>query len=237
MALMLIYRIFVRFVSWLVLHARPNQAKEIEILVLRHQLVVLQRRTPRPRLRWTDRAIIAALARLLPSRRRLDLLVTPSTILRWHRQLTTRRWTTQHAQPGRPAIPAGVRALVLRLANENPTWGYRRVHGELASLGYQIGASTVWKILNAAGSTPHPAEPDRPGRSSSGHRRRPSSPATCFISTRSLCIGSTRSSSSSTPPAGCTYWASPHIRLVPGSPNRPATCSWISTTPVATFGS
>jgi transposase len=86
------------------------------------------------------------------ARRRLGLLVTPSTILRWHRQLTTRRWTTQHAQPGRPAIPAGVRALVLRLANENPTWGYRRVHGEpLASLGYQIGASTVWKILNGAG--------------------------------------------------------------------------------------
>ena len=153
---MLIYRIFVTFVSWLVLQARPDQAKEIEILVLRHQLVVLQRRTPRPRLRWTDRAVIAALARLLPSRRRLGLLVTPSTILRWHRQLTTRRWTTQHAQPGRPAIPAGVRALVLRLANENPTWGYRRVHGELASLGYQIGASTVWKILNGAGIDPAP---------------------------------------------------------------------------------
>jgi putative transposase len=94
MALTLIYRIFVTFVSWMVLHARPDQAKEIEILVLRHQLVVLQRCTPRPRLRWTDRALIAALARLLPSRRRLDLLVTPSTILRWHRQLTTRRWTT-----------------------------------------------------------------------------------------------------------------------------------------------
>jgi transposase InsO family protein len=97
---MLIYRIFVTFVSWLVLHARPDQAKEIEILVLSHQLVVLQRRTPRPQLRWTDRAVIAALARLLPSRRRLGLLVAPSTILRWHRQLTTRRWTT--ARPTRP---------------------------------------------------------------------------------------------------------------------------------------
>ncbi len=153
---MLIYRLFVTFVSWMVLQARPDTAKEIEILVLRHQLVVLQRRTPRPRLRWTDRAVIAALAGLLPSRRRLGLLVTPSTILRWHRQLTTRRWTTQHARPGRPAIPAGVRALVLRLANENPIWGYRRVHGELSSLGYRIGASTVWKILNAAGIDPAP---------------------------------------------------------------------------------
>jgi putative transposase len=118
-AFKLIYQMFAKLLSWLVLCARSDAAKEIEILVLRHQLVVLQRRTPRPRLRWTDRAIIAALARLLPSRRRLDLLVTPSTILRWHRQLTTRRWTTQHAQPGRPAVPAGVRALVLRLANEN----------------------------------------------------------------------------------------------------------------------
>src|SRR5690242_1570033 len=140
----------------MVLQALPDQAKEIEILVLRQQVVVLQRRAPRPRLHWTDRAVIAALTRLLPSRRRLGLLVTPSTILRWHRQLTTRRWTTQHAQPGRPAIPAGVRALVLRVANENPTWGYRRMHGELASLGYQIGASTVWKILNAAGIDPAP---------------------------------------------------------------------------------
>jgi putative transposase len=105
---------------------------------------------------WTDRAVIAGLARLLPARRRLGLLVTPSTILRWHRQLIARRWTTPHTRPGRPAIPAGVRALVVRLATENPTWGYRRIHGELAGLGYQIGASTVWKVLNIAGIDPAP---------------------------------------------------------------------------------
>jgi putative transposase len=93
---------------------------------------------------------------LLPARRRVGLLVTPATILRWHRQLITNRWTTTHARPGRPAIPAGVRALVLRLANENPTWGYRRVHGELARVGYQIGASTVWTILHRAGFNPSP---------------------------------------------------------------------------------
>jgi putative transposase len=156
MALTLIYRMFATFVSWMVLRAHHDRAKEIEILVLRHQLAVLQRRTPRPRTRWTDRAVIAALTRLLPPRRRLGLLVTPATILRWHRQLATRRWTTQHARPGRPAIPAGIRALVLRLANENPTWGYRRIHGELAGLGYPIGASTVWKILRAAGIDPAP---------------------------------------------------------------------------------
>jgi hypothetical protein len=103
---------------------------------------------------WTDRALIAALTRLLPVRRRLGLLVTPATILRWHRQLIARRWTTQPVRPGRPAIPAGLRALIVPLATENPTWGYRRIHGELAGLGYRIGASTVWKILNSSGIDP-----------------------------------------------------------------------------------
>ena len=153
---MLIYRMFTKLLSWMALCARSDTTKEIEILVLRHQLAVLQRRTPRPRMSWTDRALIAALTRLLPVRRRLGLLVTPATVLRWHRQLITRRWTTQPTRPGRPAIPAGLRRLVCRLATENPTWGYRRVHGELAGLGYQIGASTVWKILHHAGIDPAP---------------------------------------------------------------------------------
>jgi hypothetical protein len=108
--------------GWLVPRARSDTAaKEIEILVLRHQLAVLRRRTPRPRMSWTDRALTAALTRLLPRPRRLRPLVTPTTILRWHRQLVTRRWTTTPSPPGRPAIPAGLRALVLRLAAENPT--------------------------------------------------------------------------------------------------------------------
>ena len=116
MALTLIYQMFAKLLSWMVLHTRSDAAKEIEILVLRHQLAVLQRRRPRPRINWTDRAVIAALARLLPARRRCGLLVTPSTILRWHRHLLRRHWTTPHTRPGRPAIPAGVRALILRLA-------------------------------------------------------------------------------------------------------------------------
>ena len=153
---MLIYRMFTKLLSWMALCARSDTSKDVEILVLRHQRAVLQRRTPRPQLRWIDRAVIAALVGLLPTRRRLGLLVTPTTILRWHRQLVANRWTLPHARPGRPAIPAGLRRLVLRLATENPTWGYRRVHGELAGLGYQIGASTVWKILNAAGIDPAP---------------------------------------------------------------------------------
>jgi putative transposase len=155
-ALTLIYRMFTKLLGWMVLRARSDTAKEIEILVLRHQLAVLQRRMPRPRMSWTDRAMIAALVRLLPAARRSGLLVTPSTILSWHRHLVARRWTTPRGRPGRPAIPAGVRALIVRLATENPTWGYRRIHGELAGLGYRIGASTVWKILNAAGIDPAP---------------------------------------------------------------------------------
>jgi putative transposase len=127
----LIYQMLVKLLSWMVLHARSNAANEIEILVLRHQLAVLRRRTPRPRISWSDRAVIAALARLLPARRRDGFLVTLATILSWHRQLVRRRWTTPGNQPGRPAIPAGVRTLTVRIATENLTWGYRRVHGEL----------------------------------------------------------------------------------------------------------
>src|SRR5690349_619553 len=125
---------FAKLLSWMALYARSDPAKEIEILLLRHQLALLQRRRPGPRISWTDRAVIAALARLLPACRRRGILVTPSTILRWHRHLVRRHWTIPHTRPGRPAIPAGLRALILRLATENPTWGYRRVHGELAGL-------------------------------------------------------------------------------------------------------
>jgi putative transposase len=153
-ALRLIYQMFFKLLSWLVLWARSETSKEIEILVLRHQLAVLRRQTRRPRLSWADRALFAALTRLLPTPRRLELLVTPATILRWHRQLVAQRWTTTPIRPGRPAVPAGLRALVVRLATENPTWGYRRIHGELAGLGYRIGASTVWQILHTAGIEP-----------------------------------------------------------------------------------
>jgi putative transposase len=156
MALTLIYRMFATLVSWMVLRGRPGRAKEIEILVLRHQLAILQGRTLRPRLRWTDRAVIAVLTRLLPRRRRLGLFITPC-----HDHAlasSARREPLEHpARPARSAShSAGVRRLVVRLATENPSWGYRRIHGELAGLGYKIGASTVWKILNAAGIDPAP---------------------------------------------------------------------------------
>jgi hypothetical protein len=148
-AVKLIYQMFAKLFSWTVLHTRSDTANEIEILVLRHQLAVLQRRTPRPRISWTDRAVLAALTRLLPARRRHGFLITPATILRWHRHLV-RRWTTPNTRAGRPAIPTGIRALTVRLATENPTWGYQRVHGELAGLGYQIGASTVCRVAGGS---------------------------------------------------------------------------------------
>jgi putative transposase len=153
-ALRLIYQMFTTLLGWIVLRTRSETTKDIEILVLRHQLAVLQRGSPRPRIMWIERALIAALTRLLPVRRRRGLLVTPATILRWHRQLIAHRWTTHSARAGRPAIPAGLRVLILRLATENPTRGYRRIHGELTGLGYRIGASTVWKILHTAGIDP-----------------------------------------------------------------------------------
>ena len=124
--------------------------------MLRHQLEVLRRQGPRPRLSWVDRAVIAALALRLPPARRIGMLVTPGTMLRWHRRLVARRWTTESTRPGRPPIRAGLRELVTRLARENPTWGYRRVHGELAGLGYQVAPSTVWSILRSAGLDPAP---------------------------------------------------------------------------------
>jgi len=155
MALRLIYQMFTKLLGWIVLRARSDTTSDIEILVLRHELAVLKRRTLRPRMTWTDHALIAALTSLLPRPRRLGSLVTPATIPRWHRQLVARHWTTP-ARPGRPAIPACLRALGIRLATENPTWGYRRLHGEPAGLGYQIGASTVWAILHRAGIDPSP---------------------------------------------------------------------------------
>ena len=228
--------------NWTLLRARSDATKEIEILVLRHQLAVLQRRTARPRMNWSDRAVIAALARLLPPRRRLGLPITPATIMRWHRQLVANRWTSQHARPGRPAIPAGLRRLVLHMATDNPTWGYRRIHGELAKLGYQIGASTVSKILTTAGINPSPR---RAGPSWTQFlRAQAHGLLACDLfhldtitPHRLYAFFSTPASPSSTPPAVCTSWAAPPTRPDRGRPSRPATCSWISRTTVGASGS
>jgi putative transposase len=157
MALRLLYLLFRQVVGWLALLARSTAAKDAELLVLRHEVALLRRQVTRPRVDWADRAVLAGLARLLPRPAWRGLLVQPATLLRWHRDLVRRRWTYPHRR-GRPRVGAELRGLVLRLARENPTWGYRRIHGELCRLGYQrrIGASTVWAILHRAGVDPAP---------------------------------------------------------------------------------
>jgi len=152
----LLYLIFIRLLGWLVLLARSEAAKDAEILVLRHRVAVLQRATERPRLSWADRAVISALVRVLPNRRRLALIVSPRTLLRWHARLVARRWTFPHRRPGRPRTAQAIRTLAVTMARDNPTWGYRRVHGELLGLGHRVAASTVWEILRAAGIDPAP---------------------------------------------------------------------------------
>jgi putative transposase len=131
-------------------------AKDIELLVLRHQLAVLRRQQPRPSVQAADRAFLAALTRLLSSSQRRGLIVTPQTLLRWHRELVRRRWTGSKQPSGRPPLERRVRELVLRLARENPRWGYPRIAGELLKLGIRVSPSTVRRLLLAAGLKPAP---------------------------------------------------------------------------------
>ena len=132
MALSLVYLMLARVLSWLALLARSDTAKDAEILTLRHEVAVLRRTNPRPTMSWLDRAVLSALSRLLPPPLRQLRLVSPRTLLRWHAQLVARRWTYPHRSPGRPATTPPIRALVLRMARENPRWGYRRVRREVS---------------------------------------------------------------------------------------------------------
>lgn len=145
----------------------------MEILVLRHQLHVLKRQVARPRIEPADRALLAAFSMALPRSDWRSFFVTPATLLRWHRELASRRWTYPHRRPGRPAITSEVRELALRMARENPTWGYRRIQGELARLGITVAASTVWAVLRCVrGSTRRQGAQVSVGRSSCAFRPR-----------------------------------------------------------------
>ena len=149
------YRLVRLVVDLLVLRGQRDRSKDVEILVLRHQLAVLQRQVTRPRFEPDDRAILTALAGVLGRERWSIFMVRPDTILSWHRQLVMNHWTYPH-RPGRPSTAIETRRTILRLARENPTWGYRRIHGELTRLGITIAASTVWTILKNAGIDPAP---------------------------------------------------------------------------------
>jgi hypothetical protein len=152
----LVYLLLRQVLQMLTQLARDGGATDVELLVLRHEVAVLRRQVDRPELQPADRVVLAALSRLLPRHRWSAFFVTPATLLRWHRHLIARHWTFAHARPGRRPVEPQIRALVLRLAAENPTWGHRRVQGELLRLGHHIAASTVWKILHHAGVDPAP---------------------------------------------------------------------------------
>jgi len=155
----LLYLITIRVFGWLVLLGRSQVSKDAELMVLRHEVRVLRRQVARRKPGWADRAVLAALARLLPAALRARRLVTPGTLLAWHRRLLTRKWTYP-GRPGRPGISKEIRDLVLRLAAENPAWGYRRVHGEVTRLGHHVSEATVRRILRAGRYRPAPRDRD-----------------------------------------------------------------------------
>jgi putative transposase len=151
-----VYLALRRSLELILLCCRSADANEIEILVLRHELAVLRRQQPRPHLQPTDRALLAALSRLLPRARWSSFLVRPETLLRWHRRMVARRWTYPSTSKGRPPVSDEVQQLVIRLARENPRWGYQRIHGELLRLGCPVSASSIRRILRAHGIDPAP---------------------------------------------------------------------------------
>jgi putative transposase len=156
MALSLLYLMARWLVGILLGRLRSEHTKDVEIAVLRHQLEVLRRQVKRPEFRPADRALLAMLSRALPRGRWSTFLVTPDTIMRWHRRLVTRKWTQPYRRGGRPALDDHLVALILRLARENPRWGYRRIQGELKKLGMSVSATTIRTVLLRNGLRPAP---------------------------------------------------------------------------------
>jgi len=151
----LLYLICLRMLNLLLLVGRSSASKDVEILVLRHEVAVLRRVNPKPRLDWADRAMFAALVRRLPHMLRSHRLATPGTILRWHRRLVAKKWTYPH-RLGRPPVEDAVASLIERMARENQCWGYKRIQGELLKLGHHVGASTIRRVLQRLRIPPAP---------------------------------------------------------------------------------
>jgi putative transposase len=151
----MLYLMFVRLTGWVALLARSSASKDAELLVLRQEVAVLRRRNPKLTMDWADRAVLAALARLLSGPARMSRMVTPGTLLRWHRRLVRWRWTYP-LRGGRPPVDARIAVLIEQMARENPGWGYRRIQGELLGLGIRVGASTVRRVLRRLRIPPAP---------------------------------------------------------------------------------
>jgi hypothetical protein len=212
-----------------VLLGRGERSKEVEILVLRHELSILRRQMRRPQFTPDDRLLLAALSRVLPRRSWQAFSVRPETLLRWHRRLVARHWTYPHRRSGRPPIDGHVRELILRLARENNSWDYLRIVCELRKLGIDVSATLVRNVLRAAGVPPAPQR-DRQDWRSFLRQHAATTLACDFLTVDTvlrrrlyvlvfICIGSRR----------IEYIACTSNPTAAGSCSRHATCSWTST--------
>ncbi|HYZ37950.1 MAG TPA: transposase [Pseudonocardiaceae bacterium] len=217
----LLYLIFVQLANLLLLLGRSSASKDVELLVLCHEGAVLRRANLKPRLDWADRAVFAALVRTLPTMLRVHRLVTPGTILGWHRRLVANKWTYPH-RVGRPRVDDAVVVPIERMAKENSSWGYQRIQGELLKLGHRVGASTIRRVLKRLRVPPAPVR----YTDTSWPQFVPTQASTmlacdffhvdCAVTLKRIYVLSCWRSAA----GQCTYWARPPIPTAGGRPSR-----------------